>query len=109
MVEIEKYPCVDSKEACAKERERFERMGSSLNTNCPTRTDEDVARYKDNDYEATMAYHTKYRKENRDIINLNSKKKYTCECGRLLNWCYKSVHLRTKSHKQYIESESIKK
>ena len=41
MVEIEKYPCRDANEACAKEREWFERSNSGLNTNRPQRTDEE--------------------------------------------------------------------
>jgi hypothetical protein len=35
MVEIEKYPCNSSNEACSREREWFERLGSSLNMISP--------------------------------------------------------------------------
>ena len=48
MVEIEKYPCRDANEACAKEREWFERSNSGLNTNRPQRTDEEQKiKYRD--------------------------------------------------------------
>ena len=35
MVEIEKFKCADVNEACAKEREHYEKLNSILNSHCP--------------------------------------------------------------------------
>ncbi len=42
MVEIEKYPCADKREACARERYHYEKLNSSLNTNIPYATYEKI-------------------------------------------------------------------
>ena len=44
MIQIEKYPCKDTNEAIAKEREWFERLNSDLNTNVPQRSIEEWSR-----------------------------------------------------------------
>jgi hypothetical protein len=41
MIEIEKYPCKDANEACAKERYWFERLNSTLNMKYPQRSKEE--------------------------------------------------------------------
>ena len=38
MIELEKYPCNDVNEACAKEREYYEKLNSSLNSVNPCRS-----------------------------------------------------------------------
>jgi hypothetical protein len=65
MVEIEKYPCNDANEACAKEREWYEKLNSSLNTIFPQRSVEE--RYIANKDELAIK-HKKYRIDNKDEI-----------------------------------------
>ena len=36
MIEIEKYPCNDKNEACARERYWYELLNANMNTYCPT-------------------------------------------------------------------------
>ena len=62
MIEIEKYPCNDANEACAKEREWFEILNCKLNNNFPQRSKEE------------------YRIANRDEINKKKKKKSNSKC-----------------------------
>ena len=59
MVEIEKYPCKDTNEAAAKEREWFERLDSNLNSQYPQR--------------GRAEYFEDYCEKNRDRLIMNKR------------------------------------
>jgi hypothetical protein len=76
MIEVEKYPCKDSNEACARERYSYEILISNLNTYCPQRSNEEnrnrssfmrKQRYENNREEA-ISIRSQYRKDNREDI-----------------------------------------
>jgi hypothetical protein len=48
----------------------------------------------------------KYREANKDKIAEKFKEKYTCECGAIINKCYKSKHEKKQKHLNYIQSSS---
>ena len=80
MIEVEKYPCKDRNEACAKEREWFEILNSKLNTNFPQRSYEEWYKvnkeelfiknkqYVEDNRETIAEYKKQYAEENRDKI-----------------------------------------
>jgi hypothetical protein len=65
MIEIEKYPCKDDNEATAKEREWFERLNSSLNTQHPNRS---VHEYNEINREGIAIYKRQYYADNKEEI-----------------------------------------
>jgi hypothetical protein len=116
MIEIEKYPCRDSNEARAKEREWFEILNSNLNTQHPNRSDQEYKadnrdniliqkkQYRADNRDNILIKQRQYRADNREEIATRRKKTFTCECGKVLTWDHKSHHLKTKFHLQYVES-----
>ena len=97
MVEIEKYPCNDANEACAKERYWFERLNSTLNMKSPHRSEEEFKQYKithrKNDYE-----------KSKERIWLKRREVIICQCGQQTTYHYKPKHLRTIHHLQYMNT-----
>ena len=85
MVEIEKYPCNDINEACARERYYYELLNAKLNTQCPGRNSK------------------KYREDNKDIIKEKKSKVCICECGCEYTNCHKARHLRTEKHQKLMD------
>jgi hypothetical protein len=81
MIEIEKYPCKDSKEACAKEREWYEKLNSGLNTNNPQKSREEwcVA-----NRELILEQHRQYHKDNIETISEKHSEYYIKNRTKLL-------------------------
>jgi len=50
-------------------------------------------------------YDKKYYKDNKEKIVKRKKEKYTCECGSVFIIGNKSHHIKTKKHKDYINSK----
>jgi len=67
MIEIEKYPCIDSNQASSRERYWFEKLNSTLNSRFPKRC---KSEYIDTHEEEKR----KYDSERRKLI-------YNCCCG----------------------------
>jgi predicted GIY-YIG superfamily endonuclease len=85
MIKIEKYPCKDANEACAKEREWFEILHSNLNSFFPQRGREE------------------YRCVNKEKISSEKKVRVICStCGANVSNCALPRHLRTDKHKSAI-------
>tara|TARA_R100000951_G_C2559174_1_gene155033 strand:- start:43 stop:654 length:612 start_codon:yes stop_codon:yes gene_type:complete len=127
MVEIEKYPCNDKREAETRERYWIEHYKSTLNDVIPTgTTDLDYkktkckkyyGKYKDKILENRKTYYQEkseeikqrrkqYYKENSDIILQKEREKITCECGCLIRKSDISQHKKTAKH-QKLMSEII--
>jgi hypothetical protein len=71
MIEIEKYPCCDSNEACKRERYWYEELSAQLNVKYPTRSSSEWAETnKDIIKEKKKQYHV----ENRETIIARVKK-----------------------------------
>jgi hypothetical protein len=107
MVEIEKYPCNDSNEACAKEREWYEKLNSSLNTIFPQRNKKE---YYIANKDKIAIKKKEYYIANRDEKIIKQKeyniasKKFVCECGKESNYSQKARHLRSKFHIDYLNT-----
>ena len=65
MIELEKQPCNDANEACAKEREYYDTLNSGLNTQHPNRSD---AEWSFDNKEKTKEQRQKYREINKEKI-----------------------------------------
>ena len=113
MIEIEKYPCIDSNEARARERYWYEILKPKLNTQKPNRSPKE---YRENHIEEIKKYNIdnkeklkKYRKEqyekNKDEINkIRKEKKYTCDCCYItIRYCDKARHEKSNKHKTALE------
>ena len=94
MIEIEKYPCKDTNEARAKEREWYEVLNSKLNTICPIIVDGEDRRIR------RILHVANYRKKYKD----ENYRPFICQCGRETNKNHKTRHLKTDVHKQYINT-----
>tara|TARA_E500000331_G_scaffold290337_1_gene286358 strand:+ start:384 stop:1223 length:840 start_codon:yes stop_codon:yes gene_type:complete len=72
MIEIEKYPCSDVREAEKREREWIEQYKYHLNRHIPTRTQKE--RHQDNREEIAQ-YQKEYREKNKEVLS-NKKREY---------------------------------
>lgn len=91
----------NAEELRKKERYYFDNMKPTLNTLKPYLSPEELKQYNiDNNKKNRPIYYQK----NRDKILLKKKKKFTCECGGKYTHANKSIHLKTKKHKKYLDS-----
>ena len=98
MLEIEKFPCTDKREACARERYWCEYYRSKLNTQLPGRTHnqwykeyyqthkEEIKTQKKKYNEENPEKRKEYRQNNAENINRKRREKeqITCECGKIM-------------------------
>jgi len=95
MIEIEKYPCFDKKEACSRERHFYEILNANLNMICPTFNDE---QNKENKKIYNQVHKEEIKKYN-EKWNVNND----CECGVTYTSKHKARHLKTIKHIEYME------
>jgi hypothetical protein len=96
MIEIEKYPCNDKQEACARERHYFEFLNADLNMVYPTRSKKE---YKIDNREKLLAEKKKYYETNKEKISEKGKAKMVCEICNCQIRCDKMPrHLLTATH-----------
>jgi hypothetical protein len=106
MVEIEKYPCKDSYEARAKEREWFDYLNSGLNTIYPQRSPKEyMDKYCKDNKERLLIENRKWRNANLEAIATHNKEIIECECGCSLSRIALSRHRKTPKH---ISNMSLK-
>jgi len=106
MVLIENFPCKTDLEARSKEREWFEKLGATMNSQTPIRTPEELIdyniKYREEHREELNAKKAKYREEHREEINAKTReynsKRMTCGCGNEYSSGHKSCHLKSKKH-----------
>jgi hypothetical protein len=95
MIEIEKFPCADSKEAKKRERYWIETLKAMLNCNIPSRTKSEwILANKEQIAEQKKIYN-EANKERRH-------EKFDCPCGG--KYCHgdKSRHLKCQKHLAYL-------
>ena len=96
MIEIEKYPCNDKNEACARERYWYELLNANMNTLCPTLNVEKRKEYN-------KEYNKEYRDNNKEQIKANKSKVCICEiCNKEYTHNHKSRHEKSKFHLNQI-------
>ena len=101
MVEIEKYPCTDKREAETRERYWIEHYKSTLNKNIPTRTEKE--RYLAN-HEILYQKKREYDIKNMSKIKALREQKVTCECGCVLSKYKLRRHQETDKHAKLMSS-----
>ncbi len=109
MIEIEKHPCNDSREAAARERYWFENLKATLNTKVPGRgkTEYDQE-YRLNNAETIKEYQRGYRVNNaaeiKESYKQNAaklKEKTICFCGGRYSHANEANHFKTQIHIAY--------
>jgi len=83
MIEIEKFPCNDSLDACKRERYWVEYYKATLNSTIPSRTDQE---WKEENKDKLLEYQKKYREDNTDKIKENNKEYYDDNKDKLLEY-----------------------
>ena len=116
MVEIEKWPCNDGKEASARERYWYEQLNSSLNSVVPNRSMNEryidlkesikilQKEYQIKNKDKLKLLKQQYYQANKDEINIKTGIKQTCACGGKYTTGTKSIHSKTNKHQDYINS-----
>ena len=111
--------CMEEIDTCDVERlrqteqEYIDKLNPSLNQVRAYRSDEYYKEwkkeyskeYRENNKEYHKEYHKEWYKNNKDTYNERRKEKYTCECGSTLRKSDKGQHLKTKKHKNFIQSQ----
>jgi len=74
MIEIEKYPCIDSNEAGARERYWFEELNAQLNSNIPNRSKKEHSKqYSIENKDKITEYRKIYKQTNKELIREKDK------------------------------------
>ena len=112
MVIIEKYNCSNNLEAKQKERYFIEQLQATLNSNIPSRTNQENKKIYYNENKDKIQEKTKvYYNENKDKLLEQQKEyrktKYNCVCGSVCGIRYKHRHFRSLKHQKYIKNINI--
>lgn len=91
IIEIEKFPCGDFNEACARERYWLETLEANLNSVVPNRTKKE--------------FNKLYYNQNKEQIKKLKQIKHECECGGHYTTSHKASHLKCKKHQKYLEEQ----
>jgi predicted glutamine amidotransferase len=132
MIEVEKYPCKDKREAERRENEIMKELKASMNTlksfltekerkeyrNEYLETNKDILKeyskdyYKNNKdilkeynkeyYKTNKKYYKEYYETNKNTILEKKKEKVTCKCGCVVTTQNIKRHKRTKKHTDFI-------
>lgn len=120
MIEIEKYPCNDFKEASKRERYWFEKLDADLNKQIPSRTQkeylyshkEKIKANKTKYYLENKSYfekkHKAYYEQNKAEINAYNRQLIKCDCGKEYTLGNIRRHEKCKKHQKYLHQEKLK-
>jgi hypothetical protein len=121
MIEIEKYPCNDINEACARERHYYELLNSKLNTNCPGRNEKEykkeyyienkdkIKEYYEANKDKVCEYNKEYREKNKDKIKEQKFKVCLCICGFKYTRDNKARHEKSNRHIKTLKQQEENK
>ena len=128
---IEDYPCKCNTELLTRERFYIETLPNVINIRVPTRSSKEYHQdnrerrneyskkycqdnkehlnkkgreYHHNNKEHRNEYSKKYHQDNKESINKKQREKFNCGCGGKYTRSYKSAHLKTKKHTDYINA-----
>ena len=130
MIEIEKFPCTNGREATARERYWVEKLESNLNSIIPHITVDEMKlnksiyakEYYELNKDNQLSYQKTYREKNDEKISERSKNYYerkrneilsaqgeikVCECGKQYTKNHLKRHLKTQFHKNYEDNNII--
>ena len=108
IIKIEDYPCDNIRQAEAREEELRIELKADMNSQRCYTTDEQkkeqAKEYKKNYYdlnrEKVKGKSNEHYKNNKEKIN----EKFDCECGGKYTNSYKSTHIKTAKHQNYINN-----
>ena len=133
MVQIERYPCADSNEAFARERDWQDALNTTMNSQKAQRSkaeyyldnrEEILAKgkeyyldnkeqiseknkeYYEEHHEQLIAKQIIYNQANSEKIKERNSKKYECACGGRYTHQKTKAHTRTKIHIDYVSSQT---
>ena len=117
MIEVEKFPCNDKREAEAREEYWRCHFNAQLNTRRPYITVEErkeqikeykehnkgklleqQKEYRENDKDKLLEQQKEYRENNKDKLLIQQKERITCECGIISNKSNLTRHHKTQRH-----------
>ena len=94
MIEIEKFPCLDSNEARAREHHWYEIFHAKLNSRQPLGL-------------SRAEYELQHKPEKKEYDKQRESIQHKCECGGCFKLSKKQQHLRTKKHINFIATVEI--
>lgn len=115
IIEIDKCPCLNVKEARKIEKEYVYKLNATLNSFIPSRTHKEYLQinkdyfanitktYRDNHKEEIKNYMKSWREQNKEKIKENKKKKITCECGCIVCCEVLNRHKTSQKHFKLME------
>ena len=121
MIEVEKYPCHDKREAEKREEELRLELRANMNSyKCYTTAEQEKEqmkesrkKYRDLNKDKYKQYRDlnkdkakEYYEKNKDKITDKALEKFNCECGGTYTHCHKSQHNKTKKHLNFLESQN---
>jgi hypothetical protein len=101
MILIEYFPCNNKLEASAREYFYIELLNSDMNTQVPGRTS---PQYRQDNRSILNEREKVYYKTNKDKILAKQNAKFICECGGSYTRGNAIQHIKTKKHKNYINT-----
>ena len=119
IIEIEKYPCNNNREAEEREEEVRLELKAGINFKRCYLSEEEKKEYQKDWYKANKTQINEqqkvyrelniqkskdYQKDYRDLNKIKAKEKFKCVCGGQYTYCSKSIHEKTKKHQNYINN-----
>ena len=110
MLEVEKYPCNDNREAEAREEEIRVKLKANMNSYRCFVTEEQK---KDSKNEYSKEYREtnkdkikEYSETNKEKVKEQRNEKFVCPCGCIFNYGNKSRHFKSAKHKNFLEIQN---
>ena len=110
MIEVEKYPCNDKREA--EKREEYYRAFFNANLNSRRafvtekqnleKMKEYYEQHKEQKKEYMKEYNKEYYEQNKEQIKEQKKEQTNCICGCIINKRHLNRHLKTQKHTDFI-------
>ena len=98
MIEVEKYPCADKREAERRENEVMKELKASMNMRKSFRTQDEITEYTKEYYESNKPKIQERNKEYREANKSKINEKVKCECGCEIIKSKLKRHQATKKH-----------
>ena len=114
MVFVEKWPCENKRQACAREQHWIDILKPTMNI-CMAQRDpyewhienresknEYGKKYYHDNKESKIEYGKKYYQDNKAEIQEKAVQPYTCTCGSTIQWRQRPTHFTSKKHVKWL-------
>ena len=106
-IQLEIFPCNSKQELVAREREIFDVLKPTLNTNSPTRNvqkkKQTMAKYYDDNKDEKKIYQKQYNEDHKVVIAAKHKEKVNCVCGCEIKKYDLKIHQKSKKHLNLVD------